>query len=100
MLTCLKPPEEKGGARSARPHTHLEPGFALTLLTGIALTRHQAAIDTLTALIASESALADASLEALATASFGRDVTDRLAGIVDNLDSPRITRLYRKYFPA
>ena len=99
LLNCLEPPEEKSTARSLRQQTHLEPTFAGALLTAIALTRQPKAIDTLMEMVATESGLAETALEALEAANLGDDVEARLAGVVNSLDSPRMTRLHQKYFP-
>ncbi len=100
LLRYLQPPADTIAPRISHPPVYLEPAFAVALLTGIALTRHPKAIDTLLELVATESTLSEAALDALATANLGSDVTDRLAAIVNRLESSRMTRLHHKYFPG
>ncbi len=99
LLACLRQPSEQATQRAWRPQPHLEPDFAAALLTGIALTRHATAIDTLIDLVATESSFAEPALEALATASFGQDVKARLASIMTKVDNTRINRSYQNLFP-
>jgi hypothetical protein len=100
LLTCLRPPTPESAAkRSTRPQLHLEPDFAIALLTGIALTRYAKAIDTLIELVATESNYAEPALEAIATANFGEDVKERLASVMAKVDNTRIHRTYQRVFP-
>lgn len=104
LLDCLRPPSENTSLRSStdgrrqRWRLHLEPEFAVALLTGIALTRHAKAIDTLIDLIATASSLAEPALEALATANLGKDVQARLATVMRNIDTERLTLSYQRLF--
>ncbi len=99
LLACLQPPAEITSARSWRPQPHLEPDFAAALLTGIALTRHAKAIDTLIDLVATESNYAEPALEALATANFGDEVKKRLETVMAKVENTRINRTYQRVFP-
>ena len=75
------------------------PAFAAALLTGIALTRHAKGIDTLIALVATESALAEPALEAMATANFSNEVRERLAAAIQKTEGTRIRLSYQTLFP-
>ncbi len=99
LLSCL-PPE------SAGPHPHrtpsavnLEPWFAGVLLSAIAMTRQAKATDTLLQLVATESGLAEAAIEALATANLGPEVQQRLAAMISSLGAARLSRCYARHFP-
>jgi hypothetical protein len=78
----------------------LEPAFAPSLLSSIALTRQPEAIDALLALVADNSTYAEAAVEALGNAGYGDDVRQRLEAIVDKLDSHRINLTYKRHFPT
>ncbi len=99
LLACLQAPAESSKTRSWRPQPHLEPAFAAALLTGIALTRHAKGIDTLIALVATESALAEPALEAMATANFSNEVRERLAAAIQKTEGTRIRLSYQALFP-
>lgn len=99
LLACLRPPADSASPRSWRPQPYLEPDFAAALLTGIALTRHATAIDTLLDLVTTESSYAEPALEALATANFGDEVKDRLTAVMAKIDNTRINRTYQRVFP-
>ncbi len=99
LLACLRPPADSADRRSLRPQSYLEPDFAVALLTGIALTRHATAIDTLIEMVATESNYAEPALEALATANFGGEVKDRLTAVMAKIDNTRIDRTYQRVFP-
>jgi hypothetical protein len=102
LLACLRPPEpsQPPRGRMRRHDTHLEPVFASVLLSSIALTRQPEAVDTLLDLVASESAYAEAAIEALGNAGYGEEVKQRLATVVNKIENTRIARCYARHFPG
>jgi HEAT repeat protein len=108
LLACLRPSSEARDVSPRVPRVRaypgkdafLEPWFATVLLSAIALTRQPEAVDSLLTLISEESSHAEAAIEALASAGYGKDTLDRLATIVHCLDNARITRTYKQHFPG
>jgi hypothetical protein len=94
--------ESKASTRPRRSirDTFLEPAFAASLLSSVALTRQPEAIDALLSLVEENSSYAEAAVEALGNAGYGDDVRKRLETIVDKLESHRISLSYKRYFPT
>jgi HEAT repeat protein len=77
-----------------------DPWFTAILLTAVALTRLPAAVDYLIALIEQEDGQAPFAIEALAKASSVPGIRERLIRTVDDIGSPRLSKVLHDHLPA